>query len=126
MFGNIKIGMRLALGFALLLILTAILGVISINSMETLGTQTTKLYEHPFRVTRALLESKVEVIQIVRSIRDAILAKEASDVDRISREIDKYEEKVYERIGVARQQFLGDKSEFDKLRQVYTDWRPVR
>lgn len=126
MLGNIKIGVRLAIGFALLLVLTIVLGGISINSVETLGAQAVKLYEHPFQVTKSLLEAKVEVSQMTRGIRDTILAKDEAAIDRIAAEIDERERKVYERMDVARQQFLGDKAEFDKLRSVFAEWKPIR
>ncbi len=126
MFGNIRIGVRLAAGFAFLLLLTIVLGVISIDSMATLGKQTVNLYEHPFHVTRAMLEAKIEIVQITRRVRDVTLAKDGAAVDLIVSEIDAHDRKVYERMDLGRERFLGDKAEFERLRAIYAEWLPIR
>ena len=70
MFAKMKTGTRLAVGFALLLVLMIGMGWMALNGAATLRAQTSNLYEHPFRVTRALLESKVQVETIVGLVDD--------------------------------------------------------
>ncbi len=126
MLGNVRIAVRLAMGFALMLLMTAAMGWMALDAGGTLGTQTQKLYEHPFRVTRSLLEARTEVLAMVRGVRDIILAEDSAAMDAIGADIDGHEAKVFERLAVARKQFLGDKRQFDDLEALMKEWRPIR
>jgi methyl-accepting chemotaxis protein len=105
MFANMKVGIRLAIGFGLLLVLTAALGWIAIDSSSTLSTQTNKLYEHPYKVTRALLESRTNIILMSRDVRDAIIAGDPADVAKLVQRLETRDKALQETLAEARKQF---------------------
>jgi methyl-accepting chemotaxis protein len=122
---NLSIALKLALGFGFLLLLTAGIGVTAIESTGTLSGTTIKLYEHPFRVTRALLEADAAIISIQRDVRNVILAADPAGIDRQAENIAKGEATIRDRLAVAKQQFLGDKADFIAIDQALGDWKPI-
>ncbi|MEI8396327.1 MAG: hypothetical protein WCF85_16455 [Rhodospirillaceae bacterium] len=54
MLSKVSIKIRLSVAFALLVGLSAILGSVAFQSVDTLATVTGRLYKHPFTVTNAL------------------------------------------------------------------------
>jgi methyl-accepting chemotaxis protein len=122
---NISIGFKLAIGFGLMLLMTAALGVMTIQSVETLSAATVNLYDHPYRVTRALLEAKSEALVIQREVRSAILSPDATGFDRAEAAIAKAEESIAEHVNEAKRQFLGDPAEMAAVEQMFADWKPI-
>ena len=76
MFSSLKIGPRLAVAFALVVVLTAVLGGVAINSDGTLASATAGLYRHPFAVTNALADANVAKFKSTFDTRDAAIRSE--------------------------------------------------
>ena len=58
---GLRIWTKLAIGFGVVMLITAAIGLMAMRSMDTLSGFTVNLYEHPFTVTRSLLEARVEI-----------------------------------------------------------------
>ena len=126
MLANLKIGTRLALGFALVLLLTTTLGIIADITGGDLAALTQNLYRHPFTVTNALREANSNIIAIHRSMKDVALARTPEDLSRAVADVDAREIKVTEKFAVAREHFLGDKSDMEAAVKAFADWKPIR
>ena len=59
---RLKIRVRLSIGFAMVVGLTGVIGTLGIANVRTIGDLTANLYAHPFTVTRALLQARVEMM----------------------------------------------------------------
>ena len=92
--GKLKIGQRLGGGFALVIVLTLIMGGVALNAMGTLSELTVKLYRHPLTVSNAVLQVNADIIAIHRHMKDVVLAKDAAGVARAMYLVDGYERKV--------------------------------
>jgi methyl-accepting chemotaxis protein len=126
MFANLKIGGRLAAGFALVLLLTAAIGVIADVTGSQLAELTTKLYQHPFAVTNALLDARANIIAMHRSMKDVALAKTPEELDRAVADVDAREKHVYAKFDLVRERFLGDKSDLEAAAKAFAAWKPTR
>ncbi|WP_050750768.1 bacteriohemerythrin [Paramagnetospirillum magneticum] len=126
MFANLKIGTRLFAGFALVLSLTAFLGVNADIAGDALSEQTNKLYRHPFTVTNALQAANTHIVAMHRSMKDVALAKTPEELDRAVADVDAREKKVYEKFALARERFLGDKADMEAAAKAFADWKPIR
>jgi methyl-accepting chemotaxis protein len=118
-----RISLRLGLGFALVLMLTAILGAFAARSVSSVAELTTSLYEHPFAVTKGLLESRASMRAMQRAVRDAVLAQGPAELDSAAADIDAQYDAALKALQAARAQFLGDPAGFDKTAQTYLEYQ---
>nr|WP_240492909.1 methyl-accepting chemotaxis protein [Candidatus Terasakiella magnetica] len=121
-----KIGVRLFSGFAIILLLTLILGVVSVNSLNTLSGLTEKLYKHPFAVSTKVLQVKAGIIAMHRGMKDVALAKNDEGITAASKKVDLLEEEVLGYFNIINERFLGDKAKVNELKQAVIDWKVVR
>ena len=120
---NTRISARLGIGFALVLVLTAVIGAFAIRSVTSVAQLTDNLYEHPFAVTKGLLEARVGILRSERAIRDTVLAHAASDIDRYAAETDAQYDAALQALTSARARFLGDPAGFDRAAQAFADYQ---
>jgi len=126
MFANVRIGGRLAAGFALVLVLTAALGLLADIAGGRLADMTAKLYRHPFTVTNALQDANTNIIAMHRSMKDVALAKSPDELDRAVADVDAREKRVYQKFDLVRERFLGDKSDVEAAAKAFAEWKPIR
>ncbi|MCH8861861.1 MAG: MCP four helix bundle domain-containing protein [Proteobacteria bacterium] len=124
--GRLKIGQRLGGGFALVIILTVIMGGIALTAMGTLSELTVKLYRHPLTVSNAVLQVNADIIAIHRHMKDVVLANDAAGVAKAIDKVDGYEVKVFKGFEIIEERFLGDKSQINEAKQSIVDWKPIR
>ena len=123
---KLGIGLRLSIGFAVLIALTIAIGVTSLNSMSTLSDLTTRLYRHPFAVSNAALAANAEIVAMHRSMKDVALAADSAGIDRASATVDGHEAAVFAQFEIIRERFLGDQSMVDAAYDAVNDWRAIR
>jgi methyl-accepting chemotaxis protein len=121
-----KISVRLATGFAILVLVTVALGVLAYVRSTELSGLTTALYRHPLAVTNALAEANADIIAIHRSMKDVAMAQSPADIDRATADVDRREKAVFDRFGIARERFLGNKADLDAATKAFAAWKPVR
>jgi methyl-accepting chemotaxis protein len=120
-----KVGTKLTVGFGVVVLITAAIGLMAMRSMDTLSGFTINLYEHPFTVTRSLLEARVEIAAVQRDVRDAVVTMDRANVERVAAGIAKSEQMIDDKLMVAKQQFLGDKADFVAAEEAVRNWRPT-
>jgi methyl-accepting chemotaxis protein len=120
---GLRIGIKLGIGFGVVVLIASAMGLMAMRSMDTLSGITINLYEHPFIVTRAVLEAQVEINAVQRDVRNAII--DPASVERIAAGIANSEQMIDEGLKIARQQFLGDKANFDAAEEAIRNWRPT-
>ncbi|EME70898.1 methyl-accepting chemotaxis protein [Paramagnetospirillum caucaseum] len=123
---NMKIGSRLYVAFALILLLIGGLGWRSLGVIDGVADLTTKMYDHPYTVTMNLLEAKSDLIAMHRSMKDVALSQDAAQMDAAIVAVNGSEKEVLEHLDIAAPRFLGDKARMTALRKAVEDWRPIR
>lgn len=126
MLNKLKIGLRLGIGFGLVILLTTLSIVfvsVSINSIE--GYFTT-LYENSFMVKSMALEANANIIAVHRAMKDVALSENVEQLEAAVKSAKEYDEKVQKDFGLMRERFLGDKSMLEETIKAYTDWAPIR
>jgi len=123
---NLKIGIRLAIGFASVLILTIIVSVIAIIEMQNLAENIVQMYKHPLAVSNAVRDIRADIIAIHRSMKDVALAKDVGQITTASATVYRYEQKVYKSFELVSQRFLGDKSDVKTAKQAFSEWKAIR
>jgi len=119
-FLNMRISVRLGIGFTLIILLAVVLGGVAIESVSSVAVLTANLYEHPFAVTEKLLTARGDMRAAQRAVRDAALSDNAAERDRFGAEVDAQLNSASQALQTARAAFLGDKAGFDKAESAYT------
>ncbi len=78
---DMKIGVRLTLGFLLVVALTVAVGVIGIVNLSTVNDLTDKMYNQDMKGLSELQQANIQLIVIGRSLRTSLLAASVEDRD---------------------------------------------
>ncbi len=119
---------KLALGFLLVIVLFVSFGVISLWEMHTVGGLTKMIYKHPLVVSNAALNAGINMTKMHRSMKDVALSNSLNELDKASKEVNRYEQLVYEQLDVIREMIIGTEGrDLEKrTRQLFADWKPIR
>ena len=125
-FKNIKIVTKLGAIFGIIVLLVVVSGYISISYMKQLTNSTTKIYNHPFAVSRAILKIDGNIIRIHRSMKDIVLSKNKEEISKIENTINKLENTIISDFKVVEERFLGDKYKVDIAMKSFLSWKSIR
>ena len=126
MLKNLKIGLRLSIGLALIFLLLISLIVFGINRMRLLSEQTTLIYNHPLTVSNAVLRINANIIKIHRSMKDVALAQKSEHIEESSNIVNELEKEVIKDFEIISQRFLGEKEKYKAALEIFTAWKPIR
>ena len=126
MLHNLRIGTRLAAGFSLVLLFTAVIGVAAVFSAQALSGLTRALYEHPFKVTRALLTADTDVLRISTTLRGTLLAHDSGAIDSAASQIEQLDKTAFEQLAIAYAQSLGNQQGIQVIGDALRNWKPTR
>jgi signal transduction histidine kinase/CheY-like chemotaxis protein len=119
---------KLLLAFTLIIVLTSAVNIYGLIQMERLAGLTTKIYNHPLQVTRAVLTANTNIIKMHRSMKDVALAETQTDIETAHSLVKKYEQEVYKQFAIVKQWILGKEGALlitDTI-QMFRDWAPIR
>jgi hypothetical protein len=78
---SFRIGTRLALGFAVLLVMIVGLGIEASRDINETAKSTRMLYQHPFSVTRSLATARYDLFVLLDQLHDATAETGAKPLD---------------------------------------------
>ena len=119
---------KLLIAFTLMLVLTSAVNIYGLIQMERLAGLTTKIYNHPLQVTRAVLTANTDIIKMQRDMKEIILAQNITDIEAAQNQVAKYEQAVYKQCAIVKQWILGQEGAkliADTI-QIFRDWAPIR
>ncbi len=126
MLNNLKIGLRLGLGLAIMFLLLASVILFGINRMNLLSEQTTLIYNHPLTVSNAVLRINADIIKIHRAMKDIALAQDIDSIDEYSIIVDLHERNIMNDFGIISERFLGEKHKYQIALETFEKWKPIR
>lgn len=127
---NIRIGKRLGVAFATIVLLMVINSLIGVVQVYRTGDLTHQLYNHPLTVSKQSRDLHIKVLSIQRAIKDillivsydgdtTVLRNHLTTIERLDSEVDTMWDILYER-------YLGEKSDIDEVKQTFYAWKKVR
>jgi len=119
---------KLVLGFILIIAMFVSFGIVSLTEVHTVGNLTKMIYNHPLVVSNAALIAGINMTKMHRSMKDVMLSKAISELDKESNEVNKFEQLVYDQLDVIRDNIIGTEGQnLEKTtRQLFADWNPIR
>ncbi len=126
MFKNMKIGLRFRVVIGLLFLFFLLIALFFVNRMEYVSKFDNKIYTHPFTVSNATLRIEGNAIRIRNAIKDVARSKDFDEINKLSRDIDGYEQKVFMDFAIVEERFLGKKDMYENALKIFSDWKPFR
>lgn len=105
MIKNLKISVKLMFGFGIIIGISAIMMIIAIMNLQSVGGLTNKLYQSPFTVATQSTNLQSEMLNMGREMCGMVLYKDPSYLDSVQESIDN----ARISLNTVEQRFLGDK-----------------
>jgi len=125
-FNNLKIGVRLRIGFVVAIALMWVAVGFSLTKIAAISDTADNLYEHPYTVETALLRSEGNILKMNRDMKDIVLAETKTIRDGHLREIEIFEKEALDDFEIAKRQFLGDPQMVQDVIVKFQGWQPIR
>jgi signal transduction histidine kinase/DNA-binding response OmpR family regulator/HAMP domain-containing protein len=123
---NLKIGTQLKGSFAILLFFVILLGIISYLQTEQIHNQTETMFDHPFKVQRAIGLLNADILTIHRDMKDLFISTDEGAIEKNLNSMKIREADAFIQIEVLNDQYLGPKYDIDSVRYAFTVWNNLR
>jgi len=122
---NLRIGTQLKLGFAVLLLLVMVLGLVASLQTAEISRQTETLYNHPLQVRRAIgvIRENIRAIQV--SHRDMLLASNSEEIETALQNSEVAEAEVRRHFSVLQERYLGSQTEVEAALNAFVRWNSL-
>ncbi len=122
MLNKVKIGIRLTLGYALIILISVSLVVLSLLALQKMDELSNKIYFNSFAARAAVLEAEGDIFAINRAMKDVVLSDNTEQLETAINDIDKYTGETKQNFEDLQKAFTGDKSLVDGLIKSFNDW----
>ncbi|HIJ63547.1 MAG TPA: response regulator [Rhodospirillaceae bacterium] len=123
--GRVSVRNRLLGGFGFVGLLTVGFALMAISGLQELARLSSDLYEHPMRVTAAVLNARNDISEVKVTMRDLVSAERGQVEDLVGREI-QLESDIDGHLAEIRRLYLGNPADIDDVDRALAAWRPVR
>jgi PAS domain S-box-containing protein len=121
-----KIGLRLSVGFLIILLILISLTLFAIDRMDILAHQTEEMYNHPLTVSNAVLRINTNIIKMHRAMKDITLSDNEDHIRLDEQSVNELEQEVLNDFEIIRERFLGKKEVIENALTIFMDWKPIR
>jgi len=151
LFKNLTIKLQLLIGFGIMIALIIGVGLFTHHKMLDLAEMTTKMYDHPLTVSKAVRDINIAIMTMQRDLRSIVLVADHIDNHKndqgtspeaienlnahkkenadgltiLLEDIHAYERIVTDNFAMIQERFLGDKSDVNELQQLFTGWKAL-
>jgi len=126
MFGNVRIRYRLWGGFSCVLLLIAVLGVDTVQTIDSLTGLSGDLYSHSLAVTGAVRDANANILAMHRSMKDVVLARSDTELNAEITAVGDREQRVLAAFGLVSERFSANPALVEETLRAVFDWRAIR
>jgi len=123
---DLKIGIQLRIGIAIILLLVIVLGYVSYQQADRIHQQTESMYQHPLKTRRLLGEITNNILCMRVNMRDFLLLTDTKARQSVLNEIAVNQINVQAEVEQLYLTYLGPRSDIDDFFKEYTKWRSIR
>ncbi|MFC2107487.1 PAS domain S-box protein [Bacteroidota bacterium] len=123
---NININSRLLTGLLLLFIISAVLSGYVVSKLSELNTMSGNILKHPYAVSNAVRDIKLNIYAMHRSMKDVAMASDEKELTDALSKVDTYEDAIYNRFDLVFERFLGDQQDVEIAFSSFKNWKPIR
>ena len=107
-------------------LLTLILWVASFQYIQDIVSDTDRLYQHPFKVSKASLKIQFQIQSMQRIMNDIKYAKTNDQIQTALSQVSTHESELLSEFTLISQRFLGKKEVLDNIYQSIVVWKEIR
>lgn len=107
-------------------ILTLILLITSFQQIKSIFSDTSRLYQHPYKVSNASLNIQFHIQKIHQITKDISYVRSSKQIKASIALVEKHEKTVLDKLSLISQRYLGKKEIIDDIYQLITEWRVTR
>ncbi len=126
MLNKVKIGLRLSLGYALIILISIALVILSLMALQKVGQLSDKIYFNSFASRATVLETESDIYKIDSSMKDILSPENADKLETTIDNLDKSTQEAHQNLENLQKTFLGDKSLVDGLMKSFDEWTLTR
>ena len=114
------------MGFALMIILVIVLGVVSYIQSRELQNQTKLIYEQSLQVRRAVDNIKIDILKMRVVTRDLMLAKDINEQQEAIESTEIATEQIEQEFNIIKSLYVGPQDDVVKAYDAFLDWKTKR
>jgi signal transduction histidine kinase/HAMP domain-containing protein len=118
--------LRLRLGFALVIAIGLLTGLLALQTTSRISAIVTDLHEHPFTVTNAVLSLRAEIYAMRAGMISALRAQSPDELAEFTAEVARAEAKASSQFQLISLQYLGPTGDVQALYQSMELWKSGR
>lgn len=123
---SINIATQLEIGFAVVLTLVILLGVVAYTQTQKLHQQTDTLFNHPFQVSKAVADVRTEIQKMELAYKNLTAANTVESVSLAMHEFELSTSASNRHFNVIFESFLGPKQDVDAAFEAFSKWKTTR
>lgn len=123
---SLKISHKVILGFAIVLLLTVVNGIVAYTSLNSIAALIERFYNQPHTVATAVERVRINANAIYRAMKDVALAQNADEIRKASEQVDDYEQRALGHFAVIKERFIGDQQKVHELEEMFIHWKTLR
>ena len=126
MLNRMKIVTRLFLGFAVILLGAATLGIVGGLNATRLSTLTSDIFEHPFSVSVAILGIRSDILAAQTRMTRLVHTSDTTDLVSTREKLRQQSERIDKNLAVVRERYLGNPADVDRIDRYLAELRVSR
>ncbi len=117
---------NISLVFGFIIVILIWLGGVSLYFMEVVSENTEKIYNHPYAVSNAARDINTNLVSMLRSVKDIVLAEDDEQVRNASRTLDVLEHEILDDFDLIFDRYLGEASDIETAHTAFKEWEAIR
>ena len=115
-------------GFGLIVFLFILFGYLSFIEIDSLGSLTSSLFNHPLKVSNAALNARIDIVSMHRNMKNVVLAENSLSLEQAINKVKEEEKLVLAHLDVVKDSILGIEGQSleQETREMFIAWRPIR
>lgn len=126
MFRNLRLGLKLVIGFVLVLLVSTAVSVFGIIYMGRIADTTEDMFNHPYTAHTTALSIQSNIIAMSRETKDYVLATDSAARSQSVKRLEELEKQILQEFDALYDSFMGDPALIDDALQAFKDWGPIR
>ncbi|AFA47384.1 response regulator [Acetobacterium woodii] len=119
---NLRVKSQLSIGFGIILILVLLLGVVVYFQTTAIVNQAETMYEHPFKVSKAIEQLNADILNMQVHLRDLVLIDTVNQ-DELNELFAQSDADIHVQFDILRELYLGPKQDVEAAYNAYIDWK---